>query len=91
MSISMQNVCSDWTNDNPGYLANWEYDLETEAYRVSVEHEKRDDIVLPGSMTVSTKSSIPANADDIGSAVVLLVLDVLKAQLMLYEDYRIFI
>lgn len=91
MSVSMQDVCYDWANENPGYKADWEYDMELDSYRVSVEHEKRDNIVVPSSMSVSTKSTIPAYGEDIGSAVVLLVLDVLKAQLVLYEDYKIFI
>lgn len=91
MSVSMQDVCCDWANENPGFRADWEYDMELDSYKVSVEHEKIKDIVVPGYVSVSTSSTIPAYGDDIGSAVILLVLDVLKTQLVLYEDYKILI
>ena len=91
MSISIQDVCNSWNLDNEGYESSWEYDLESDSYKMEVKHLPGGPIVIPSKTEVSTRSTIPAYKDSIGSAVVSLVLDVLKAQLVLFEDYGIFI
>lgn len=86
MSISIQNVCDDWNNNNPGYLASWEYALDDEAYTVRVT-----DVESVGLPDISAKAKIPANNTSIGSAVVGLTLDALKAGVLLYKEYEVII
>ena len=83
MSISIQNVCDDWVRNNPDFEAGWEYNMVDDNYELSVRGREN---VLGD---VRAKAFIPANRVSIGSGVVLLTLDALKNQALLFRDYGV--
>lgn len=87
MSISIQNVCDDWVNDNPDFEAGWKYNMVEDNYELSVR--SRNNVVIGIHGDVCAKALIPANRVTIGSGVVLLTLDALKNQALLFRDYGV--
>ena len=88
MSISIESVCDDWVNDNPEFEAGWEYNMVEDNYELSVRG-RENVLVSEGIGDVRAKALIPANRVSIGSGVVLLTLDALKNQALLFRDYGV--
>ena len=81
MIEEIKNLCSNWNDVNEGFVADFAHNDEDDLYEVIV---KRSD-------KLSSKATIPEYRIDVGNAVIGLVLDTLKAQIMLFESYNILV
>lgn len=84
---SFGKTCDDWTMGNPDYeCANWNYELEDDIFKLEVK--RKYPLEKLEGQVISAKAAIP-DSTALTEEVVAFVLNILAAQVKLYEDYGI--
>ena len=76
-------ICDNWVRENPDYEASWSFGIDNEHFYLNMAP-----LYGGKKKIVTSKADIP-NGPRLNKFLVLFVLELLKAQLVLYKQYGI--